>query len=1568
MTDPRQQTEEAHVSPAPLESVLCTEELNRRPARPPDYATENRALVALAQALADSPRTILQTLTDTILAVFEAHSAGLSLLSKDEQSFFWPAVSGLWQAHVGGGTPRNFGPCGDVLDCNAPLLFKRVERRYPYLLAATPPAEECLLVPFYVKGKAVGTIWAIAHDERRRFDAEDLRQLESLGRFASAAYQATESLNIALEQSCAEQVLTQDAVRSGHALERFDLELRASEEFNRSIIDSSPDCIKVLDLEGNLLSMHNGQELLGIEDIRPFLNKSWIAFWEGGDRQAAKAAVEAAAAGREGRFVGFFRTFRNEPKWWDVTISPMLDANRKPARLLAVSRDVTARRRAEMNLDFLASVSLDLVRLTGVEEMMRTVGAKMAAYLQLSLCAFVEINEAAEQVVISHDWHRDDVPSLVGVHRLADFVGEEFIRTARAGETIVVRDTAADPRTDPEKFAALKIASFVCVPLIRDGQWRFALCLYHSAPYPWREDEIELTRELTARIWTRLERLRAEEALRESEERFRMLFESIDEGFCIIEKVAGEAGAPLDFRYVEVNPAFETQSGMSSMVGKTLGQLLPGEAEGWNLIYDTILKTGEPARFERGLLTHGRMLELYAFRVEDETHRRVAVIFKDVTERKRNEENLRQSEARFRLMADSAPVLIWLSETDKLCVWFNKTWLDYTGRSMEQEIGNGWVENVHPADLDRCLQTYAEAFDARASLSMEYRLKRHDGEYRWFLDIGVPRYAAEREFSGYIGSCTDITEVKQAEAAVRESEERYRSLFNSMDEGYCTIEMIFDEQGKPVDYRYLEINPSFEKLTGMHGALGKRISEFVPDLEEYWYEVYGKVALTGEPIRVANEVKGMNRWFDIYAFRIGGNDSREVSILFRNITESKQAERQAEMLSTLSRELASATEEAEIVEIAVATVGRHLNGHRCYFVECLADENRLVVSRNWVRDEAPSIEGELSLFDFGGIEWWREFASGDFIMEDVATNPLTQANSANYHAVGVPSYAVQPFRRDADWTVCLTVTEKSPRTWTAYELRILADVVARVWPLVERARADRELRESEDALHLALDAAELGSWNIDSTTNLLSSDARFRALFGVTAEELSYEQAFILIHPDDREGVRDAVAAATRPDAPVPYEAEYRVVHPDGSLHWVFAKGRANFGNEPAGRRLLSFDGTVADITGRKRAEEALRESAQALADLDRRKDEFLAMLSHELRNPLAPISNAVKLLQLQKNEDPIQQQARTIIERQVGNLKHLIDDLLEVSRISTGRVQLRQDRIVLSGIVERALETAHPLIVQRRHELTLSVPQQPIWLQADAARLEQVVVNLLTNAAKYTDEGGHLWLTVEQEGDTAVLRVRDTGIGIAPELLPRIFELFTQAERSLDRSQGGLGIGLCLVQRLVDLHGGTVEAHSVLGQGSEFVVRLPVMLTSMLSLPSPSIETARPPGNCRGVLVVDDNVDAAQSLAMLLKALGHEVRMAYDGPSAVEAALDFRPDMVLLDIGLPGLDGFEVARRIRRQPAFKNIVLVAMTGYGQETDRQRSLEAGFDHHLVKPADFDKVQKILASVPENAHG
>jgi PAS domain S-box-containing protein len=398
----------------------------------------------------------------------------------------------------------------------------------------------------------------------------------------------------------------------------------------------------------------------------------------------------------------------------------------------------------------------------------------------------------------------------------------------------------------------------------------------------------------------------------------------------------------------------------------------------------------------------------------------------------------------------------------------------------------------------------------------------------------------------------------------------------------------------------------------------------------------------------------------------------------------------------------------------------------------------------------------------------------------------------------------------------------------------------------------------------------------------------------------------------------------------------------------------------------------IRDITERSRLQRQSQEQAAALADMDRRKDEFLAMLGHELRNPLAPIVNAALLLRLHINRDrlngienPVLSQSASIIERQAGQLALLVDELLEVSRITTGRIQLHQEPISFGAVVEHAASAVRSLFDQRKHEVTLSLPTEAIWLNADAARLEQVLVNLLTNAAKYTDNSGHIWVTLQKEETEAVLRVKDTGVGIAPEILPRIFDLFTQAKQSLDRSQGGLGIGLALVQRLVELHGGTVEATSIVGQGSEFVVRLPV-------IPPPEQQSVVPPAEkavqtqpSLRVLVVDDNVDTVTTLAMLVRESGYDVRTAYDGSTVLEAALDYRPNVVLLDIGLPGMNGYEVAKQIRQQPALKNSVLVAMTGYGQESDRKNSHDAGFDHHLVKPADFPKVLKILATVSES---
>ena len=396
--------------------------------------------------------------------------------------------------------------------------------------------------------------------------------------------------------------------------------------------------------------------------------------------------------------------------------------------------------------------------------------------------------------------------------------------------------------------------------------------------------------------------------------------------------------------------------------------------------------------------------------------------------------------------------------------------------------------------------------------------------------------------------------------------------------------------------------------------------------------------------------------------------------------------------------------------------------------------------------------------------------------------------------------------------------------------------------------------------------------------------------------------------------------------------------------------------------RLMRVWGTQLDITERKRLEDELRRRAEDLAGADRRKDQFLAMLAHELRNPLAPIRNAVELMRQVETIDPAFQPSREMVERQVKHLARLVDDLLDVSRITQGSIRLRKEAVDLGSIVERAVEGIRPLVDSRAHELTVQLPTDPIRLSADPTRLEQVVTNLLNNAAKYTMPGGHIRVAASLEGEEAVVRVRDNGIGVPPDVLERVFEPFVQTEGSLARSEGGLGIGLTLVRSLVEMHGGNVEAHSPgLGQGSEFVVRLPahVPVEKAGSLPEPDVPF---PARSLRVLVVEDNVDAAESLSALLRLWGHEVRMVHDGLEAIDAAREQQPEVVLLDIGLPGLDGYEVAKRLRQDPAMDGALLVAMTGYGQPEDRRRSREAGIHHHFVKPVEPFVLRTLLSNL------
>ena len=505
--------------------------------------------------------------------------------------------------------------------------------------------------------------------------------------------------------------------------------------------------------------------------------------------------------------------------------------------------------------------------------------------------------------------------------------------------------------------------------------------------------------------------------------------------------------------------------------------------------------------------------------------------------------------------------------------------------------------------------------------------------------------------------------------------------------------------------------------------------------------------------------------------------------------------------------------------------------------------------------------------------------------------------------------------------------------------------------------AEQELREAEQRLR----ASEL-RWRTMAETlpNLVWTDlpdgqcdwlsSQWGKYTGIPESELlGLRWLEAVIHPDDRERTLACWNAACADQGD--YDLEYRIRRHDGEYRWFKTRGvpiRDDRG------RIVYWFGTCTDIEDVKRMEAALREA-------DHRKNAFLATLAHELRNPLAPLRSGLQILRM-TDDRTARDQALEMMERQLAQMIRLIDDLLDISRISCNKLELRKARIPLTSVIESAVETARPLIDSKRQALAVALPNEPVYLDADLTRLAQVFSNILNNSAKYTDSGGQIKLTAQADSTELVVKVQDTGIGIPSGALPGLFTMFAQVEHSLERSQGGLGIGLALVRGLVEMHGGTVEAHSAgVGQGSEFVVRLPIAPDRVDDSKRQTVDSS-PAAPRRRVLIVDDNRDGATSLGTMLSLLGHDSRTANDGLEALRVAEDFRPDLILLDIGLPKLNGYDVCRRIRQQPWGKAVFMVALTGWGQQDDRRRSEEAGFDQHIVKPLDTTALRRLLAGL------
>jgi PAS domain S-box-containing protein len=649
-----------------------------------------------------------------------------------------------------------------------------------------------------------------------------------------------------------------------------------------------------------------------------------------------------------------------------------------------------------------------------------------------------------------------------------------------------------------------------------------------------------------------------------------------------------------------------------------------------------------------------------------------------------------------------------------------------------------------------------------------------------------------------------------------------------------------------------------------------------------------------------------------------------VVLVFRDVTERRAAEKQLK-------------ESEERFRLLVA-------GVKDYAIFML-DRNGFVASWN------------------AGAELIKGYKADEIIGQHFSRFYPPEAIASDYPAMELRTAAAAGRFEDEGWRL----RKDGSKFWASVVITAMRDEAGELKgfakvtrDLTERKAAEVALRAREERYRALTEFANDAIITADENGRIISWNQAAANMFGYSAEE-ALDQPLTLIMPErfrerhetGMKRLRDTGLARL-----IGKTIELEGRRKDGSefpLELSLGAWKSEEGQ--------FFSGILRDISERKQLQRA-RAHAEALSDLNRRKDEFLAMLSHELRNPLAPISTAVQLLRV-RSDDATRQQALPILDRQVNHLSRLVDDLLDVSRISTGRIRLQQELIDLRQIAERAVELVRTLMFQRSHELSADLASEPVWVNADVTRIEQVIVNLLTNAAKFTPLGGKISIRVQQANRQALLSVRDTGVGIAPELLPSVFDLFTQADRSLGRAQGGLGVGLTIVRRIAEMHGGAVEAISEgLGSGSEFIVRIPLAQPPAGHSAEPTKKISNQPADGpRRVLVVDDNKDAARSLEMLLRQFGHDVSIANSGNGALELAPAFQPDLVLLDIGMPDLDGYEVARRLRRVPQLSKTRLVALSGYGRDSDRQQSKEAGFDAHLVKPADVQQLRKLLNDLP-----
>ncbi len=1402
------------------------------------------------------------------------------------------------------------------------------------------------------------------------------------------------------------------------------------EEFLRRIVASSPDCIKVLDLQGNLLAMNEGGvKVLEIADLTPHLGTCWTGWWKDAAEQAAEAAVQEALQGGTGRFEAFAQNFGGTPMWWDVTVSPIMGADGKPEQLLSVSRDITRRKQAEEELEALraksnAATQAERDRLVEVFQRSPSFIAVLRGpehIYELANDGYCQLIGRPAQAVLQRSIH-DVLPELAGQGFF-----ELLDRVYATGEAHVGKDTPVLLQSQPGQPPRKHFVDFISQPT-RAADGTVDGIFVHGVD------------------WT--ERKLAEAALRESEGKYRSIFTSIDQGYCVIEMLFDDAGQPTDYLFLEVNPAFEHQTGLKAAAGKRMRELAPDHEDDWFRIYGRVATTGLPTRFEAQAAALGRWYDVFASRVGEANEHHVAIAFTDITARRTSEEALRAERELLRTVFDQAPDdAILVMDAERTLTAWNPAAERITGWTVAEAIGQSADLIFTPEDRAADAAGQETGVAARDGKAADERWHlRKDGSRFWGSGTMNALHDQEGRVRGYLKVFRDAT--------ARHEETETMAFFRRLTDDLLDhphpeqiIEIVerhlgehlhasrvmvteASDDGQSVTVSQVWTVAGLKDLTGTYrlADFGSKIAadytagrthvrwdaeqEYPPGPELDNLRAVQAIASLDVPIRIDGRLRFVlvvhqatpRHWTD-----------REVSIVQQVAdrmaaeVQRARAERSLQSKEAASRFLADLGEATRqtanpdtVLGVVVDSLQKHLAADRCAYVEMEEDQNTFTIRYDRFNPAGSnrSLVGRYRLTDFGKEMLPMLRAGRTVVIADVASDPLLADARDAMAAVDVAAVVNVPLVKGGKLVAVLAINELRARQWTTDEVALIEAVAERSWAEVERSRNARALAFERHQLELIFreSPAEMATWQGEdlmfTRANPRYQDLfRARQLVGLPLLQACPElagQGFDdllrkVLHTGEPFTGREVLAKIQRDqDGPIEdryFDFSYLQIRDADDRPWgvydhsvdVTDRVRNRLAVEQSQQDLRL---ALADREQLLAAEQAARTEAERVSQM---KDEFLATLSHELRTPLNAILGWTQVLRGDPANTADMEAGLATIERNSRAQTQIIEDLLDMSKIISGKVRLDVQPLQLDQVVAASVDTMRPAAAAKNIRLQVLIDPQAKMISGDPNRLQQVFWNLLSNAIKFTPKEGKVQVVLERVNSHLEVSIADTGEGIMSEFLPYVFDRFRQQDATTTRKHGGLGLGLAIVKQLVELHGGSIRVESEgLGRGTTFKVLLPLSVVQPAPAPDDT-ERRHPQGggsvvlpipadrlNLAGVkvLVVDDEADARALVQRLLVDRGATVQSTGSAAQAIEMLPVQRPDVLVSDIGMPEEDGFALIRQVRALSAEQggNTPAIALTAYARSEDRLKVILAGFQMHLAKPVEAAELLALVASL------